>query len=181
VSLAKLLVARKTLALPSNSFRLLWVTDFPLFELSEAKAAPAAVAPDGRPTRWTVTGMTATHHPFTAPVDDDAERLRRVLSWCGAGESKSDAAASAGAAAAAGAAADVPRTAAELLSSLGSIRAQHYDLVMNGVELGGGSIRIHNADTQKRSVQQAGSRQHAAQSTLVTDSLTEWSMLLCCW
>ncbi|MDR1456896.1 MAG: aspartate--tRNA ligase [Puniceicoccales bacterium] len=31
-----------------------------------------------------------------------------------------------------------------------TVRGQHYDLVMNGVELGGGSIRIHNCDLQRR-------------------------------
>ncbi|RKP15147.1 tRNA synthetases class II-domain-containing protein [Piptocephalis cylindrospora] len=30
------------------------------------------------------------------------------------------------------------------------IRGQHYDLVLNGVEVGGGSIRIHSAELQKR-------------------------------
>ncbi len=29
------------------------------------------------------------------------------------------------------------------------VRGQHYDLVLNGIELGGGSIRIHNADLQR--------------------------------
>jgi len=31
-----------------------------------------------------------------------------------------------------------------------SMRAQHYDLVLNGVELGSGSIRIHDAEFQRR-------------------------------
>ena len=29
------------------------------------------------------------------------------------------------------------------------VRGQHYDLVVNGVELGGGSIRIHKANLQE--------------------------------
>ncbi|GMS79019.1 hypothetical protein PENTCL1PPCAC_1194, partial [Pristionchus entomophagus] len=33
---------------------------------------------------------------------------------------------------------------------LNEIRAQHFDLVLNGVELGGGSIRIHNGSMQRK-------------------------------
>lgn len=36
-----------------------------------------------------------------------------------------------------------------LLSDPKKVRGQHYDIVVNGVELGGGSIRIHQPDVQK--------------------------------
>ncbi|KAJ2513372.1 aspartate--tRNA ligase msd1 [Coemansia sp. RSA 1939] len=35
-----------------------------------------------------------------------------------------------------------------LYSDPGKVHGQHYDLVLNGMELGGGSIRIHNAELQ---------------------------------
>jgi len=35
-------------------------------------------------------------------------------------------------------------------SDVGAVRGQIYDLVLNGFELGGGSIRIHRSDLQKR-------------------------------
>jgi aspartyl-tRNA synthetase len=39
---------------------------------------------------------------------------------------------------------------AKLESDPANVRANAYDMVINGVELGGGSIRIHNEDLQKR-------------------------------
>lgn len=43
-----------------------------------------------------------------------------------------------------------PEDANRLESDPGSVRARAYDVVMDGVELGGGSIRIHRADLQRR-------------------------------
>ena len=74
-----------------NSWQPLWVTDFPLFE-----------SQDGA---W-----TSTHHPFTAPINEDPK---------------------------------------ELLKTPGSALAQAYDMVLNGSELGGGSIRICNLELQR--------------------------------
>jgi len=37
-----------------------------------------------------------------------------------------------------------------------TLRSQHYDVVLNGVELGSGSIRIHNPDVQRRVFQLLG-------------------------
>ncbi|KAG7252903.1 LOW QUALITY PROTEIN: hypothetical protein CRUP_005075 [Coryphaenoides rupestris] len=54
--------------------------------------------------------LESTHHPFTAPVPEDAHLLyTRPL----------------------------------------QVRGQHYDLVLNGCEVGGGSIRIHKASEQR--------------------------------
>ncbi len=74
----------------------LWVTDFPMFEWSEA---------DQR--------YVAMHHPFTSPVEEDVEK----------GLLEQDPA---------------------------RVRAKAYDLVLNGTEIGGGSIRIHRQDVQAR-------------------------------
>ncbi|MBR9869212.1 MAG: aspartate--tRNA ligase [Oceanospirillales bacterium] len=68
----------------------LWVVDFPMFEETD----------NG--------GLTALHHPFTAPS-------------C---------------------------TAEELKANPLAALSRAYDMVLNGCELGGGSIRIHNRDMQ---------------------------------
>jgi len=43
-----------------------------------------------------------------------------------------------------------PRDLDRLETDPGSVRARAYDVVMDGIELGGGSIRIHDADLQHR-------------------------------
>ena len=75
-------------------FKFLWVTEFPMFEYSEE---------EGR--------YVAMHHPFTAPMVEDEDKI---------------------------------------LTDKANCRARAYDIVLNGVELGGGSIRIHKADVQSK-------------------------------
>jgi aspartyl-tRNA synthetase len=64
----------------------------------------------------------AMHHPFTSPVDEDSERLFES----GITDMK------------------VPN------SPFSSLGAKAYDIVLNGCEIGGGSIRIHRRDVQKK-------------------------------
>ncbi len=85
--------AGEALGLVGGPDRLLWVTEFPLFEEDD----------DGN---W-----FPAHHPFTSPHPDDLDAM--------------------------------------LGGQQGGIRSRAYDLVMNGVELGSGSIRIHRTDVQE--------------------------------
>ena len=57
----------------------------------------------------------------------------------------------------------VPQDIPLLDTNPGAIRANAYDLVINGVEIGGGSIRIHNRDLQKKMFQVLGFTDERAQ------------------
>jgi aspartyl-tRNA synthetase len=91
---AQLLVKRNKLTIRHDDWKFLWVIDFPLMTYDEERG-----------------GYAATHHPFTAPVPEDAQYLD---------------------------------------SDPKKVRGQHYDVVLNGMELGGGSIRIHQPALQKK-------------------------------
>ena len=49
-----------------------------------------------------------------------------------------------------------------LNSDPGSVRAKAYDIVLNGTELGGGSVRIHQSDVQERMFEALGFTKEAA-------------------
>lgn len=82
----------KDLNLIEDSWRPLWVVDFPMFEWDEEAQR-----------------YVALHHPFTAPAVDDIDDLRANA-----------------------------KTAV----------SRGYDMVLNGNEIGGGSIRIHSSRMQ---------------------------------
>ena len=75
--------------IPEDQHSVCWVVDFPMFEADEESG-----------------GLTALHHPFTAPEGD--------------------------------------------LDEPASLRSRAYDLVVDGNELGGGSIRINTPEVQSR-------------------------------
>ncbi len=57
-----------------------------------------------------------------------------------------------------------PRDLELLDSEPGRVRSRAYDVVMNGVELGGGSIRIHSADLQRQAFEILGIDEQEAES-----------------
>lgn len=57
-----------------------------------------------------------------------------------------------------------PEDIALMQTDPGKIRANAYDLVINGVEIGGGSIRIHNRDLQKKMFSLLGFTDEQAQA-----------------
>ncbi len=56
-----------------------------------------------------------------------------------------------------------PEDAPMLETDPGKVRANAYDMVINGVEIGGGSIRIHDRELQKRMFTALGFTEEAAQ------------------
>ena len=90
----RLMLADKFNLIDKNTYDMLWITEFPMFEWSEEE-----------------NRFMAVHHPFTAPMNED-------LDLCETAPDKA--------------------------------RAKAYDLVINGQEAGGGSIRIHSRDIQKK-------------------------------
>ncbi len=87
--------------------KLLWVTDFPLFEWDEQTKR-----------------FYAMHHPFTSPRLEDVDFME---------------------------------------SDPARVKARAYDLVLNGSEIAGGSIRIHNADLQAKMFKALGISEEEAE------------------
>ena len=93
-------IAKQMGLLDPKDFKFLWVTEFPMFEWSEE---------EGR--------YMAMHHPFTAPMVEDEDKI---------------------------------------LTDKANCRARAYDIVLNGTELGGGSIRINTPEMQEKAFQALG-------------------------
>ncbi|MEI7961352.1 MAG: aspartate--tRNA ligase [archaeon] len=87
-------LAKKLNLIKPNTYAMLWIKDFPMFEWDETEGK-----------------ITFVHHPFTSPRKEHLEFMEK-----------------------------------EPLK----VKALAYDLVLNGTELGGGSVRIHNPEVQAR-------------------------------
>jgi len=87
-------IGKRLNLIDENKISLAWVTEFPLLEYAEEEKR-----------------YVAMHHPFTAPMVQDLDKLE---------------------------------------SDPGSLKARAYDLILNGNEIGGGSIRIHQSDVQQK-------------------------------
>jgi aspartyl-tRNA synthetase len=101
----------------------LWVTDFPLFEWSPEE------------NKW-----NAMHHPFTRPKAADMP-LFEDLVGAGPPSDRSEARAQRS---------QRREGAPPPEAEFAKIRAEAYDVVLNGVEIGGGSMRIYEPELQEK-------------------------------
>lgn len=101
----RLELAKALNLIPHNEYKLLWITDFPLFDY------------DAKEKRW-----VSAHHPFTSPQ----------AGWENLDPSK--------------------------------MKARAYDIVLNGIELGGGSIRIYDSQVQEKIFKILGLSQEQTQA-----------------
>lgn len=85
----------------SNELAFAWILNFPLFEKIDGLALSE---------RQVGSSMQPSHHMFTAPKEEDIEKLG---------------------------------------SDPHAVRSYQHDLVLNGYEIGGGSIRIHDPELQE--------------------------------
>jgi len=108
MGMLRLEMARRLNLINENTApKLLWVTDFPLFEWDEETKR-----------------FYAMHHPFTSPNIDDIPFME---------------------------------------SNPGKVKASAYDLVLNGSEVAGGSIRIHSAELQAKMFRALGITEEEAE------------------
>lgn len=101
-------LGRQLKLIDDSEFAFTWVTHFPLMEYDAVKKR-----------------FEALHHPFTAPLEEDHDRLA---------------------------------------SDPGTVRSRAYDLVLNGTEIGGGSIRIHQTSLQAKVFEALGLEREAYES-----------------
>ncbi|MGE4427378.1 MAG: aspartate--tRNA ligase [Solirubrobacteraceae bacterium] len=106
----------------------LWVVDFPMFEPTDG-------------------GWTAIHHPFTQPSAPGGGAVS-AEDLAPGGRFGRDASGVTDAAATAGAGSAVPLGDTDAVGP-GALRSRAYDLVVNGWEVGGGSIRVNRVDQQR--------------------------------
>ena len=142
---ASVLSQTQRMELDSTQLNFLWVTDFPLFTVSERG-----------------DGVVSSHHPFTAPVPEhthllegspSVEQLRKVSVCVCVCVCVCDAVCVCVCVCVfvcvCVCVMQCTCVCVIRIHCVLQVKGQHYDLVVNGVELGGGSIRIHSSEQQE--------------------------------